>query len=74
MMAHTGRGGSRPGAGRPPGSTNRPRTLKNQAHRDALAVLAEIATDKAEPATVRLQAAQIILTHGAASQEEPAHA
>ena len=61
--------------GRPLGSADRiKRTSKEKAHRDALAVLAEIATDKAEPATVRLQAAQIILTHGAASQEEPAHA
>lgn len=51
-------------AGRPTGSINRlKRTTAGKAGRDALYVLREIATDKAEPSTVRVQAALGILTH-----------
>ena len=51
-------------AGRPPGSVNRlKRTTAGKAGRDALYVLREIATDKAEPSAVRVQAALGILTH-----------
>jgi len=49
---------------RPLGSADRVKRIsKEKAYRDALAVLAEIATNKAEPATVRMQAASIILAH-----------
>lgn len=51
-------------AGRPTGSINRlKRTTAGKAGRDALYVLREIATDKAEPSAVRVQAALGILTH-----------
>lgn len=62
-------------AGRPTGSADRvKRTTAGKAGRNALAVLAEIAMNRAEPSAVRVQAAQIILMHGADRQEEEAHA
>jgi hypothetical protein len=75
MTPNINDGGVKRAVGRPLGSPDKlKRTSKERADRDALAVLREIATDKAEPSAVRVQAAQIILTHGAARQEEEAHA
>lgn len=59
----TGRGGVRPGSGRPLGVPNGPvRTLK-KAKQAALALLAEVVTDKTEDSAIRVQAASIILAH-----------
>jgi hypothetical protein len=57
--------------GRPPGSADRrKRTTPDKAERDALSVLVEIATNKAEPSAVRVQAACSILTHRTLSSPE----
>lgn len=59
------RGGLRPGAGRPAGVPNKlNRSLKEKAaeHADAvLAVLVDVATDVAQPASSRVQAASAVL-------------
>lgn len=69
-MMGTGRGGVRPGSGRPPGVSDKPiRTLK-KATQAALALLAEVVTDKAGHLNVRVQAAGLILAHGAGAKTD----
>lgn len=69
MTPHTNDGGARRAVGRPLGSPDKlKRTSRQRAERDALAVLVEVATNKAEPSSVRVQAAGIILGHGAGAK------
>ncbi|MCC3243812.1 hypothetical protein LG047_00480 [Methylocystis sp. WRRC1] len=62
-MKQSGRGGARPGAGRPKGSkTRKPVALSGKV--DPVAVLEEIAADETAPHAARVSAAKALLDRG----------
>lgn len=66
-------GSTKRAVGRPLGSTDKlKRTSQERADRDALAVLVEVAINKSEPSSIRVQAASIILAHGAGGKTDTA--